>query len=343
MGAESIDSTPDQRKLQAEIALAEAQSAKALVEVAELHRERTRRIIKGISIAFGAVVAVITALVGVAQLEEARVLKNEDNFQAMVKMLGDQTPGVRLGAVVGLYRFVAVDNSASVGIGTLASRGLFGIKRPLYRQHVTDLLVTHLGFEPESSVLHAAANALVALGSEAVPRLRSRRNEIQSDLRSLVVGKSTRLRERRRSLQLGLLTVAATQASIEKAKMDLRCATLTGLEAAEADLSGADLSGSVLWKTDLFGARLRGTKIVNARMVETDLRRADFDGADLGGSNIRGTDFRNARNLQPSALRGTNWRHARLDAPLLKELEASDRGGGRTPTGRDPVEVCPPN
>jgi uncharacterized protein YjbI with pentapeptide repeats len=74
------------------------------------------------------------------------------------------------------------------------------------------------------------------------------------------------------------------------------------------NLKGADL------RLNLEGADLRGT----------DLRGADFKGANLKQADLENADLSNAKNLTSEQVKkAKNWKKAKYDAELLKQLGIS--------------------
>jgi len=333
--------------LRAQENLATSENEKAKLEIEELKTKRSpggaAPVLKALAVFAGVLAGTLTAWLGIAQLEEGRILKNEDNFQSLVRMLGETTPGLRLGAVAGMQRFTP-DDSSAIGILTWVSRKLVGVERPVYRDQVVQLLVSHLGYEPDQAVRFAIGQAIVSVGRSAEKAtadvLVARRESIRQELARLVVGKDQDLLRRRRNLQYGAITVALAHAELTKGKPDISCLALSGLELAEADLREVDLSGATMKETDLFGANLEGAKLVSARAVRTQFVGANLSGADFRDAVITGADFRQARHIDVKMFEGANWRDAILDPHVRQALQVEFATRGPRIAGPSRLEKC---
>lgn len=112
---------------------------------------------------------------------------------------------------------------------------------------------------------------------------------------------------------------------IERSKVDLRCAPLSG-----RDLSGVNLAGVKLGQADLSGAKVVGAKFAAnegayrvANLQGANLSGADLTDATLHGVKCLGVDFRRAvlarTQLEYAGLAGADFTGANLAGTQLRE------------------------
>ena len=112
-------------------------------------------------------------------------------------------------------------------------------------------------------------------------------------------------------------------AGVDLSGTDISRLNLSRMNLSKADLSRTDLSEDNLYRVNLSGAGLISANLSGASLFGTSLSKADLSGADLSRANLYGANFQEARldNRTMGTLQDTNWREARWDESVRKQLE----------------------
>ncbi len=120
--------------------------------------------------------------------------------------------------------------------------------------------------------------------------------------------------------------IAQLLATIECPGCDLRHANLDGKKLVDADLRGADFRGARLREANLTGARLIGADFRGANLRGAFLQRnLQKKSTSLRGADLRGAIFRKA-NPRGALIEGAAWRGANLVEAIWIDGQTCQRG-----------------
>lgn len=100
---------------------------------------------------------------------------------------------------------------------------------------------------------------------------------------------STVTADERTTCELSGATLVGDWSGLDLARVDLRAATLRGVDLSGANLNAADLGSATLVDVDLTGARLQGASLSGATLDHVDLTSANLTNANLSGAHLTGT------------------------------------------------------
>ncbi len=230
--------------------------------------------------------------------ESAAERRFDEQFNRLVRDLGAQQAATRVGAAVGLTRFL-VPRHAS------------------FHEDVTRLIAAHLKVQTDGATLDVLRRGFERAMRIAPPEGEldlSRANLERIDLSTLTL------------TELDLTDSTATFADFSKSSLTRMTARRANLEKAnftratlnEARCRGANCEGTDFSGADLVSANLRDTNLKNARFYGARLQGARFSGANLSGTRFERANLADAHfegalfapETYKSVARATNWRAA---------------------------------
>jgi len=250
--------------------------------------EAFRNMLWGLSVAAGAVVAILT-LVFVAwrTWNEARRADTErrkletETFATAMEQLGNKDFAIRLGAILNLE--------------TLArdSRRLHQPIVEAFCAYLQEKTHTPSPLLPKGWLDELARGAVKNRIQLALKNIKPFRTDLQAIVTAL--GRRTATQDR------------------PGYRLDLRGATLRKADLQDGQFQGADLRGAHLEGATLRGAHLEGATLRRAHLEGADLRGAHLEGATLRGAHLEGADLTDA-HLEGAYLRGTDVTQGQLDS-----------------------------
>jgi uncharacterized protein YjbI with pentapeptide repeats len=242
---------------------------------------------------------------------EAAERRYDEQFTGLTEHLGADQPATRVGAAVGVTRFL----------------------RPQHREFhddVTRLLIAHLKVQDDPTTL-----AVLRRGLERAFRL----GPIAPDDRDLSNAKLDGIDLATLDLEgLNLTEARAVFANFSGGTLNfliarranLEKATFSGSEVREARCRGASCEGTDFMHAVLISASFKECNLKNTRFQGASLQSALFTGANLSGTRFDGSNLADAHfkgaliapETYRSITRAVNWRRAHFDKTVRDDLEA---------------------
>jgi len=269
--------------------------------------EAFRNLLWGLSVAAGAVVAMVTlGLSGWRTWTEGRRADTErrkletETFSTAIEQLGNKDFAIRLGAILNLETLA--DSSLRLHQPIIEAfcaylREKTKTPPPLLKEAVT-------GTDAEAPEEGEAIRRRVEEQTDRIKKAVWALKPFRTDLQAIVTA-------------LGRRKVAQDRLG---SRLDLRGANLRKADLSRGRFEGADLRKAHLEGANLGRAHLEGAYLMNAHLEGADLMNAHFEGADLKGAHLEGA------NLWWAHLEGADLWWAHLEGANLygAHLEGAD-------------------